>query len=182
MSSPALDDPRPLNVVFDEWWRRLQDPNVACAEFNRALLAGDLVASLYQEGKGPQRLARSYWRQAHLEFDRNGNVKVHPLQGDALQQGIFYISPAPHRDQRHASPAPPAGPAQPKHAGGRPPAFTPKQLGQLRNERARYEKANPGAFIKDVDGHLVRWAKDTLDVIASLDTIRTHSTTAKKKN
>jgi hypothetical protein len=179
--SPALA--RPLNQVFHEWWRRLQDPSVACAEFHRALRKGELVASYQEEGKQLRAIGRSYWRRARLEFDHEEPLVVVVMLDDAPQQGSFYISPATRLVKRRA-PSPPA-PVQPlKHAGGRPPSFTSKQIPRLQGERSRYEQEHPGADMTVVDAHLYKWAKDELGIKSppSLPTIRAFSTGKKNKN
>ncbi|MGX1320496.1 hypothetical protein AB7M17_003949 [Bradyrhizobium sp. USDA 377] len=71
-------------------------------------------------------------------------------------------------------------PVKSKHAGGRPPSFTPKQTNRLQQEQHRYEKQLPGKLKKDVERHLQNWAKDKLDISASLGTIR--AAMAKTKN
>jgi hypothetical protein len=177
---------RPLNQVFHEWWRRLQNSSVARAEFHRALREGELVASLYQEGKELRAIGRSFWRRARLEFDREEPLIVVVMLGDVPQQGRFYVSPAPRRTrtrQRRASPPPaPVAPVRLKHAGGRSPSFKSKeQITQLQGERSRYENEHPNALKKDVDAHLQKWAEVNLGVKASLDTIRDYSTREKGK-
>jgi hypothetical protein len=95
-------DLRPLSVAITERWQRLQNSNVALAEFHRALREGDLVAWLYQEGKELRAIGRSYWRRARLEFDRELVLTI--MLGDAPQPGRFYVSAVPHPD---VSPEPP---------------------------------------------------------------------------
>jgi hypothetical protein len=205
---------RPLNQVFYEWWRRLQNPSVARAEFHRALREGELVASLYQEGKELRALGRSYWQRARLEFDREEPLVVVVMLGDVPQPGSFYVSPAPRRPALDngdraapasghaagqsaakgvgASLAASAGlaaglgsasaQAQRKHAGGRSPSFTSKQVRKLQKEQRHYKKDNPNALEKDVEQHLQDWAKDKLKVIASFRTIRDAIKNGKRKN
>jgi hypothetical protein len=171
---------RPLNEVFHEWWRRLQSSSVAREEFHRALRKGELVASLYQEGKGLRALGRSYWRRARPEFDREEPLVVVVMQGDVPQQGSFYVSPTPQLAQRRALRRP--APVQLKHAGGRPPSFTPEQTDKLQEEQRSYERVHPSEPKKDVEQHLQNWAGDKFGVTCCPGTIRKYMAATHNKN
>jgi hypothetical protein len=66
-------------------------------------------------------------------------------------------------------------------AGGRPPSFKSKQIGELQKEQRDYEKDHSNAPKKDVEQHLQNWAKRK-GITTSLGTIRKYMAPTKNKN
>jgi hypothetical protein len=106
VAKPAADPmplgARPLNVVFQEWWRRIGDPAITLGEFNRALADGRLTAWVSGEGTLPT----SYWRTHRVAFDRKEPMCVIVCKGRLEALASFYIAPAPPQPMAPPSPEP----------------------------------------------------------------------------
>ena len=99
------------------------------------------------------------------------------LQGHATRRGRER-----QRQRVGAQPQALSKPRPTRRPSGRPPSFTAEKVGKLQREQSRYEKAHPGEPKKDVEQHLLDWAKDTLGIPASINTIRKYMKTTNTKN
>ena len=90
VANPLPAGARRLNPVFDEWRRRIGEPDAALREFNRALADGRLVAWIPSRGVLPP----SYWQTAQVAFDSVDPLCVIVRGGKREVRASFYIAEA----------------------------------------------------------------------------------------
>ena len=81
---------RPLDSVFAEWRRRLQDPVLALAEFNQAIASGQLVIERL-EGRRLHVIPRTGTRAVRVDFDSADTTMVTVFEGGAPKPAQFFF-------------------------------------------------------------------------------------------
>jgi hypothetical protein len=139
----------------------------------------------------------TYWADFEFKFTMSGHLALWPKgeKGALLPEFVYYVwkpdvvKAWPGLLKEHATPARERkerrrrDPSPTKHAGGRPRSFTSRQIGELQQEQSRYKKDHRGEPKKDVNQHLLNYAKNTWGIVTTARTLRNAiKKTAKSKN